>query len=354
MKILYGVQGTGNGHISRANAMADAFRAYPDVEVTWLLSGRKKSQGCGGIEKFLWREGMTFAAKNGKVDLLGTLRKNNLVQFYKDINSLELTPYDLVISDYEPVISHAARKRGIPVTGIGHQYAFNYDIPKHGANIITNNIMEKFAPADIAVGLHWHHFNSPILPPILDIEIPAVLPELIQNKVLIYLPFEEPKKIKEIIEHNKDFEFYIYHPSAHNEDVQNLHWRAISRNGFKRDLLNCKSVITNSGFELISECLKLGKSILTKPMRGQMEQMSNASALKVLDYAQVINELENNKIKKWLHQDNKITKVDYPDVANCLASWIANGCIEDIQELSTSLWGETSFNNMTKKDKAAA
>ncbi len=55
MKILYGVQGTGNGHISRANAMFDAFRAHPELEITWLLSGRDKEQGCGAIETFEWR-----------------------------------------------------------------------------------------------------------------------------------------------------------------------------------------------------------------------------------------------------------------------------------------------------------
>jgi UDP:flavonoid glycosyltransferase YjiC (YdhE family) len=37
MKILYGVQGTGNGHISRARLMADAFSRRNDVEVDYLF-----------------------------------------------------------------------------------------------------------------------------------------------------------------------------------------------------------------------------------------------------------------------------------------------------------------------------
>ena len=56
MHILYGVQGTGNGHISRANAMAQALARYPDVKVTWLLSGRERARGCGAIQQFEWRE----------------------------------------------------------------------------------------------------------------------------------------------------------------------------------------------------------------------------------------------------------------------------------------------------------
>lgn len=39
MKILYGVQGTGNGHIARARAMANAFAAQ-HCQVDFLFSGR--------------------------------------------------------------------------------------------------------------------------------------------------------------------------------------------------------------------------------------------------------------------------------------------------------------------------
>ncbi len=41
MKILYGVQGTGNGHITRARAMANALQER-DVDVQFLVSGRPK------------------------------------------------------------------------------------------------------------------------------------------------------------------------------------------------------------------------------------------------------------------------------------------------------------------------
>ena len=39
MRILYGVQGTGNGHISRCRSVAEAL-ARKGVEVDYLLSGR--------------------------------------------------------------------------------------------------------------------------------------------------------------------------------------------------------------------------------------------------------------------------------------------------------------------------
>mgnify|MGYP002700608893 CR=1 FL=1 len=44
MKILYAVQGTGNGHITRARVMAKAFNMRDEVEVDFIFSGRSKEQ----------------------------------------------------------------------------------------------------------------------------------------------------------------------------------------------------------------------------------------------------------------------------------------------------------------------
>lgn len=339
MKILYGVQGTGNGHISRACAMAKAFQDYPEIEVTWLMSGRDKALGCGNIENFLWREGLTFVVDAGKINIIKTLKKLNYKQFKTDIKNLNLSSYDLIVSDYEPVISHAAKKQGIPVIGIGHQYAFNYKIPQRGENFVSKLIMRNFAPVTQGVGLHWHHFDAPILPPILDIEIPETLPQIQDNKIIVYLPFESTQAILEVFSGIPEFEFYIYHPEFTDLDNNNIHTRKISRE-FKNDLLDARNVITNAGFELISECLQLGKSILVKPLHGQMEQLSNAHALEILGYAQAINSLDTTKIQSWLRAQNKLVKVIYPDVAAALTAWIANGTKTSIEELSEALWPE--------------
>ncbi|MDT8399625.1 MAG: glycosyltransferase family protein [Pseudomonadales bacterium] len=338
MKILYGVQGTGNGHVSRCCAMAEALKAYPDIEIDWLLSSREKARGCGDIKEFLWRQGLTFVVKAGKVQLLGTLKKNNFLQFRRDVDNLDLRPYDLVISDYEPVLSHAARKRGIAVTGISHQYAFCFDIPMQGANPLVRTIMKHYAPVTLPVGLHWHHFNVPVLPPILDIVVPAQLPKPLAEKVLVYLPFESPALILELLRDLSDFDFYVYHPDMTNRDCGHIHTRAISRTGFKKDLLDAGQVIANSGFELTSECLQIGKCILSRPLSGQMEQLSNAQALRQLGYATVLEQLEKRAVASWLRSSKTPVRVSYPDVAARLARWLADGCPESVEMLADALW----------------
>jgi uncharacterized protein (TIGR00661 family) len=338
MKILYGVQGTGNGHITRACAMNKALALYPDIEVTWLLSGRERARGCGDIQDFQWREGLTFATTGGKINMWKTLQKNNLRQFWRDIQELDLTPFDLVISDYEPVISHAARKRGVPVVGIGHQYAFNHPIPMRVKNPVLKALMQAFAPASTGIGLHWHHFGFPILPPIVDLHEEAASAPRDAHKVVVYLPFENPQNVLAILGSHTNFEFYIYHPDVQHRDHGNLHQRPISRAGFKQDLVSSGRVITNSGFELISECLQLGIAVLSKPLHGQVEQLSNAAALEHLGYADVIHDLDPKSIGTWLHEKKPGVKLDYPDVATRLAGWIATGCNEPADVLASQLW----------------
>ena len=89
----------------------------------------------------------------------------------------------MVISDFEPVTAWAAKTKGISVLGIGHQYAFKHKIPKEGADPIAEMVMKLYAPVDVGVGLHWHHFGQPILPPI--IETPTVTKAVISNKVVV-------------------------------------------------------------------------------------------------------------------------------------------------------------------------
>lgn len=40
MKLLYGVQGTGNGHIARARIMAAALAHRDDIDVDFVFTGR--------------------------------------------------------------------------------------------------------------------------------------------------------------------------------------------------------------------------------------------------------------------------------------------------------------------------
>jgi uncharacterized protein (TIGR00661 family) len=340
MKVLYGVQGTGNGHITRAIALTEALTELKseveNLEFDMVLSGRSPEPLPIEANSFTWRQGLTFITSAGNVQMGKTIMSNNIPRLLMDIRNLDVEGYDVILSDFEPIVSWAAKLRGKKSIGIGHQYAFNFNVPMRGEDWLNTTVMRNFAPADTAIGLHWHHFDHPILPPIVDIE-PDIDREIERDKVIVYLPFEDAEQVIAMLKKCPDYQFYVYHPKLVDADDGNIHRRRTSRVTFKDDLYSANAVICNTGFELISECLALGIKIFTKPLAGQVEQLSNGAALSELDYATVTDNLFLPSIEKWLKSCRSV-RVTYPNVHECLARWICNGTKESVEELAERMW----------------
>lgn len=323
MKIFYGVQGTGNGHITRARVMARELYAA-GFEVTFQFTGRPADKyfDMGVFNGYQTREGLTFNTSNGQVSYLKTALQASPVRFFRDIKQLDLSAYDLVISDFEPVTAWAARRQKKRAVGIGHQYAFGHDIPRKGSDPLADQVMKYFAPADIGVGLHWHHFGQPILPPI--IETPEVPAQVDTKKIVVYLPFEDSETVIRHLCPFENFEFHVYSPSVIQSKYSHITFKPLSRDGFQKDLYDCAGIISNAGFELASESLQLGKKILAKPLHAQMEQISNAAALQQLGYGHTMFELNAQTIEDWLHNPHAV-RITYPNVAKVLVQWLQDG-----------------------------
>jgi len=279
--------------------------------------------------------GLTFISENGRINYFKTLTQQKPITFLRNIVDIDASAYDLVISDYEPISSRLARKHQIPSIGIGHQYAFQYNVPKVNSNLVSDFIMNNFAPTDVQIGLHWHHYNSPILPPILPQIQPAKYS--ISNKILVYLPFENLEKIKKFFALLILHEFFIYHDVPEPVDHENVHIRPFSREGFQYDLSTCNGVICNAGFELPGEALMLNKKILVKPLIGQFEQFSNAAALVWLGYGQAMNDLNINTTSYWL-EHGKPKKVNFVNTAPQIAEWVNQGNWDDVNSLVDATW----------------
>ncbi|NQD36524.1 glycosyl transferase [Permianibacter sp. IMCC34836] len=344
MKILYGVQGTGNGHITRARALLPALRAA-GCEVDVLVSGRPREElfGVESFGDFQLKQGLTFAMRHGHIDPLRTVLQAQPLTLLRDIRQLSLASYDLVISDFEPITAWAARRQGIPSLGIGHQYAFRHPIPKAGINIPSRLVLKYMAPVSEPVGLHWHGFGQPLLPPVLEPStLAAPLTSLAPqpDKVLVYLPFEDTADLIRLFEPFRDHRFSIYCAVSAPEQRGHIRLCPFSRTGFKADLADCASIVTGAGFELPSEALVLGKKLLVRPLAAQFEQESNAKALAELGRARVMTRLDPAEVAALLAAPMP-APVAYPDVAAALARWIAAGRAAPLAQLAEQLWQQT-------------
>lgn len=341
LKILYGVQATGNGHIARARVLAPALREA-GAEVTYLFSGRPREQlfDMEQFGEFQVREGFTFSIEKGKVKHLKTVFNANAPAFFNDLHALDLAPYDLVLSDYEPVTAWASRLSHKPCIGIGNQYAYKHDIPVAGANKVTEFFMNKIAPTKLSLGLHWHHFNQPILPPMIDVQpVDTVEP----GKILVYMGFETIEDIRKMVAPFTDHRFVIYSPlNKEVVDDGNILLRPPSRAEFLADFRTCEGVIANAGFETPSEALQLGKKVLVKPLSGQMEQLSNAKALTQLNLGGAMKNLNSAAVEAWLKKDD-YNRVTFPNVAPMIAEWVMARDFSNPKPLIEKAWAETKF-----------
>ncbi|MDD5579467.1 MAG: glycosyltransferase family protein [Methylobacter sp.] len=336
MRIFYGVQGTGNGHITRARIMAKELFAA-GIDVTFQFTGRPASKyfDMEVFNGYQVRTGLTFNTSKGQVSYLKTACDVKPITFIKDIKSLDLSGYDLVISDFEPVTAWAAKTQNIPVLGIGHQYAFSHKIPREGSDPLAEQVMKYFAPADRSVGLHWHHFGQPILPPIIN--TPEIPQNILKNKIIVYLPFENQQEVIKLLSSFKNFEFHIYSSDNLSSKFEHIFCHPLSHEGFQKDLYACNGILSNAGFELASEALQLGKKILAKPLHAQMEQISNAAALKQLGYGHVMQDMDSSIIEHWLH-DNHAVRITYPNTAKLVVQWIQNGMPEMDTDFIENIW----------------
>ncbi|MDB6061066.1 MAG: hypothetical protein JWM78_1169 [Verrucomicrobiaceae bacterium] len=338
MKILYGVQGTGNGHISRARKMAAQLREH-NADVTFLISGRERARlfdmECFG--NFEHRIGLTMVQNNGAVLYWPTATQAKPLQFIRDVRALDVRGYDLVISDFEPVTAWAAKLSNKICMGIGHQYAFQHRIPQCENNLASDAVMKWFAPVDIPVGLHWHHFDTNILPPIIDTQLQARG----KKHVLVYLPFEQQSFVTSLLQRFPAIRFVQYSPDVTDSEQGNVALRQTNLHGFRADLCEAEGVICNAGFELVSECLHMGIPALVKPVKGQMEQHSNALALQQLGWGSAVNELSETTLHEWLNGERRVVPMEYPDVAAALTEWVLSGEWHDKTVLADTLWENT-------------
>ncbi|MFH1505513.1 MAG: MJ1255/VC2487 family glycosyltransferase [archaeon] len=96
--------------------------------------------------------------------------------------------------------------------------------------------------------------------------------------ILVYQTSKSNKKMFNILK-KTDQKYIVYGFNKESKD-KNLTFKKPSREGFAKNLTECKGVITNGGFTLISEAVTLKKPIYSIPIKKQIEQEINGYYIK--------------------------------------------------------------------------
>ena len=323
MKILYAIQGTGNGHLSRARDIIPVLQQKGDLDI--LVSGIQADVDLPYPVKYRFK-GLSFIfGKNGGIDLIATYRKSNLKQLYNEIKSLPINDYDLVINDFEPVSAWACKTKHKECIGLSHQVAvINKKSPKpKKKDPVGKAVLHNYAPVTAAYGFHFGAYDKNIFTPVIRSQVREAKP-LDKGHYTVYLPAYSDERIIKILCEIKNIQWQVFSKHTKKEyKEKNIHIRPINNEAFIESFITCRGVLCGGGFETPAEALYLKKKLMVIPMKGQYEQQCNAAALKTMGVP-VIKSLKKkhlDTIKDWTATNQHII-INYPDTTQRIINMI--------------------------------
>lgn len=314
MKILYAIQGTGNGHLSRAKDVIPTLQKRADVDI--LISGIQADIELSHPVKYRYK-GLSFIfGKKGSVDVYNTIKSNKMSRLFREIISCPVQEYDLVINDFEPVSAWAAKWKGISCFSLSHQSALNSPrVPKpQHRDWLGSFIIKNYAPVNKVYGFHFKRYDENIFTPVIRNDVRN---QKITNgeHYTVYLPAYGDKKLIKILSKIQDTNFEVFSKHTHLSYIaNNVKIKPINAVHFGESMAASRGVLCGAGFETPAEALFLGKKLLVIPMKRQYEQHYNAESLKELGVP-VIPKLSKKyltDLRHWVIHPQKL-HVNFPD-----------------------------------------
>jgi uncharacterized protein (TIGR00661 family) len=326
MNVLYAIQGTGNGHISRAREFIPILKQLVNLDV--MVSGTSAEVDPGHPIKFKF-PGISYTfGKNGGVDYLDTLLNFQPTAFLNDVMHLDLSSYDLIVNDYEPVTAWACKRAGLPCIGLSHQAAFLSDKTPRPAvkNPATEWLFRYYAPTSSAVGFHYKAYDSFITTPVIRKEVRDLVP-VKSNLITVYLPAYSEEILIPFFRQFNDYKWILF--SKHSKSVKkldNIEVFPVNNQLYLKCLEASDGLLCGAGFEAPAEALYLGKRLLVIPMLGQYEQQCNAEALKQFDVSttQRIDQGFADVLSEWLSKPRP-EPIHFPDESHQIIEKILRG-----------------------------
>jgi uncharacterized protein (TIGR00661 family) len=310
--ILYGVNGEGSGHSTRAKeVIAHLHEKGHSVHVVSFDRGlRNLSETYDVTEIF----GFRFAYVNNRMRYRRTLAKNLIKapqaarSMGRLLRRMKEWRIELVITDFEPLSCHAGRRKRLPVISIDNQHCLTnaeVALPRHfrrdaaAARMVTRlmtpraqvYLVTSFFPARVK------RRNTFLFPPILRSEVLATKPTSGEH-ILVYVTSPSPDLVKLLKTVRARFVAYGFGKEGQEGNVL---FKPPSMDGFLGDLASCQAIIANAGFSLVSEALYLGKPYLAVPVANQFEQIFNAYYLDKTGFGAWWKELNKERVESFLY-----------------------------------------------------
>ncbi len=314
MKMLYAIQGTGNGHVARAEDIIPILQEYGDLDV--FISGSQADLNVSFPVKYTSKGLSFYFGKYGGIDYLKTFKRNSSKAVLDEIKKFPAEKYAIILNDFEPISAWAARKKDIPCISLSHQASLlsvNCPKPKQ-YDPVGDWLLHHYAPSKAYVGFHFANFDTAIYTPVIRKAIRSTEGKAGEHYT-VYLPAYDDKVLVPILAKVPDVRWHIFSKHARVPyHFGRLSVYPVNNEEFVASMISAKGVLCGAGFETPAETLFLGKQLMVVPMKKQYEQHYNAAALRELGVP-VLKNIKPKRIPeliKWVESDHTI-KMDYPD-----------------------------------------
>ena len=309
--ILYGVNGEGAGHSTRAKEIISHLqRVGHNLHVVSFDRGLTNLRRDFEVMEI---HGLRLAYADNRVRYRRTVAKNLLgarktVASLKPLKKLsEQWQIDLVITDFEPLSCHIGHSRRIPVISIDNQHCLtNADVSyprEYRADAATTKMVVRMMVPRADAYLVTSFFNPKVtrrntflFPPILREDVLRAKPRT-GEQVLVYVTFPAPALARLLA--SVRCRFIAYGFGCEGQDG-NILYKKPSPGEFLKDLISANAVVANAGFSLVTEALHLGKPYLAIPVAHQFEQIFNAHWLDKAGYGAYWDDLNRERVESFL------------------------------------------------------
>ena len=309
--ILYGVNGEGSGHSTRAKEVISHLqRAGHDVHIVSFDRGLANLRKDFEVTEI---HGWRIAYVNNQVryrrtiarNLLGARRTAASIARLKDL--VDQWKIDLVVTDFEPLSCHVGRRKGLPVISIDNQHFLtNTDVTyakqSRGDAAAAKMVIRFMIPrADTYLTISF--FEARITKPHTFLFPPILRENILRARtregshVLVYVTSPAPALAKLLASVRCSFIAYGFDREGQQGNIQ---FKKPSLDGFFADLTSAQAIIANAGFSLVTEALHLGKPYLAVPVEHQFEQIFNAWWLEKLGYGAYWEDLNKERVESFL------------------------------------------------------
>nr|AQS28758.1 hypothetical protein [uncultured archaeon] len=317
MRILYGVCGEGMGHASIASEVIPFLERMGHTIKVFTYG-----KGISFLKDFdvYPIRGLLISYEEGKVNRLKTIY-SNMLDFPKNFlhmgeikKVIEDFKPEICISDNEPIVAQTAYLKNIPLISFSALNTFVFSdvkkpFSKKSSALIAKAVTRAITPRAqrrIAISFSDKTFNKggvTYTSPVIRTSIRELKPRK-EDFIVVYLAKSHDYILKILDRLDENFVVYGMQGAGRKE---NIIFRRTPET-FAEDLGNCKAIISNSGFSVVSEAIYLKKPIFMIPIRNQYEQFYNCLVLQNKKIGEFSERPTEKEIKLFLENLERYEK----------------------------------------------